>query len=146
MSFLKKGYEELWKAIIRPPRDIYDPLDLGPAEFQIQNNTFQRSDIDLYNPKGLKLSCSHFEPILEERVTEKLPCVIYLHGNSSSRLEALTATRVLLPVNITVFCLDTSGSGLSEGEFISLGWHEKDDLATAIEHLRHSHRVSCIGL
>lgn len=31
---------------------------------------------------------------------------------------------VLLPSNITVFTLDFSGSGLSEGDYVSLGWHE----------------------
>jgi len=49
-------------------------------------------------------------------------------------------------VNITVFCLDTSGSGLSEGDFISLGWYERDDLSTVVEFLRVSGKVSCIGL
>lgn len=31
---------------------------------------------------------------------------------------------VLLPSNITVFTLDFSGSGLSDGDYVSLGWHE----------------------
>lgn len=44
-----------------------------------------------------------------------LPCVVFLHGNSGCRVDAYDAVRVLLPLNITVFCLDLSGSGLSEG-------------------------------
>jgi len=35
---------------------------------------------------------------------------------------------------------------LSEGEYISLGYHEKDDLATVIEYLRASGQVSTIAL
>lgn len=31
---------------------------------------------------------------------------------------------MLLPFNITVFTLDFSGSGLSDGDYVSLGWHE----------------------
>ena len=34
------------------------------------------------------------------------------------------AVVILLPSNITVFTLDFSGSGLSDGEHVSLGWHE----------------------
>ena len=65
------------------------------------------------NRRGLLLECSHFEPIEDERVQEKLPAVIYLHGNCSSRLEALPCVPILLPANITLFTLDLSGSGLS---------------------------------
>ena len=53
---------------------------------------------------------------------------------------------MLLKYNITVFCLDLSGSGHSDGEYVSLGYYERDDLAIAVEHLRQSGSVGCIGL
>mmetsp|Transcript_117158 Transcript_117158/g.373164 ORF Transcript_117158/g.373164 Transcript_117158/m.373164 type:complete len:413 (+) Transcript_117158:198-1436(+) len=149
MAFLGKlneQYSELWKAVIRPPRDTYEIKDLGPTVFSIENRTYQRTDLSLKNPRCLNLVCSHFEPILSERVAEKLPCVIYLHGNCSSRLEAVSTLPVLLPFNITVFCLDFAGSGLSDGEYLSLGYYERDDLAAAVNYLRESDRVTCIGL
>jgi pimeloyl-ACP methyl ester carboxylesterase len=52
----------------------------------------------------------------------------------------------LLPQNISLFCFDFSGCGLSEGEYISLGWYERDDVALIVEHLRQSNTVSTIGL
>lgn len=75
-----------------------------------------------------------------------MPCVIYMHGNSSSRLEALETLSYLLPSNITVFCFDFAGCGNSEGEYISLGWHERDDLEIIIEYLRRERRVLTLGL
>ena len=105
-----------------------------------------RTDLELLNHRGQRLKCSHFQPSPEFRIAEKLPCVIYLHGNSSSRLEALSCIPVLLRYNITLFCLDLSGSGHSDGEYVSLGYHERDDLAIAIDHLRQSGTVGCIGL
>ncbi len=48
-------------------------------------------------------------------------------------------------MNICVFTFDFSGCGKSEGEWISLGWHEKDDLKIAIEYLRDSNKVSTVG-
>mmetsp|Transcript_6092 Transcript_6092/g.14582 ORF Transcript_6092/g.14582 Transcript_6092/m.14582 type:complete len:367 (-) Transcript_6092:107-1207(-) len=149
MEFLGKVYDqyaELWKAIIRPPRDTYEIKDLGPTVFSIENRTYQRTDISLQNSRGHTILCSHFEPIPSERVAERLPCVVYLHGNCSSRLEAVSTVPVLLPFNITVFCFDFSGSGLSDGEYVSLGYYERDDLAVVVNHLRESHRVTCIGL
>ena len=98
------------------------------------------------NRRGHFLECSHFEPYDEERVADSLPVVIYLHGNCSSRLEALACVPILLPANITLFTMDLSGSGLSEGEFISLGWYERDDVELVVEFLRASQRASTIGL
>lgn len=92
----------------------------------------------------MQLVCSHFEP--SKRIAPLLPCVIYLHGNSSNRLEALACIEILLPLNITLFCFDFSGCGLSEGEYISLGYFEKDDVSFIIDHLRSTNTVSSIGL
>jgi len=102
--------------------------------------------MELLNLRGQRLKCSHFQPTGESRIAHTLPCVIYLHGNSSSRLEALSCLPVLLKYNITLFCFDFAGSGQSDGEYVSLGFYERDDLAVVIEHLRQSGTVGCIGL
>jgi pimeloyl-ACP methyl ester carboxylesterase len=75
-----------------------------------------------------------------------LPCVIYCHGNSGCRADGSEAAIVLLPSNITVFTLDFSGSGLSGGEHVTLGWNEKDDLKAVVEFLRQDGNISLIGL
>ena len=38
------------------------------------------------------------------------------------------------------------GSGLSDGQYVTLGWREQDDLALAVQHLRRLGTVSTIGL
>jgi len=75
-----------------------------------------------------------------------IPCVIFLHGNSSCRLEALPLVTLLMPLCISLFCFDFSGCGLSEGDYISLGWFERDDLAICVDYLRSIGRVSTIAL
>lgn len=45
-----------------------------------------------------------------------------------------------------MFSLDFSGSGKSEGDYISLGWYERDDVQAVVDHLRSTGRVSTIGL
>ena len=37
------------------------------------------------------------------------------------------------------------GCGLSGGEYVSLGWHERDVLSTVVRHLRASKRWSKAG-
>lgn len=109
----------------------------------------QRTDLELINPRGLKLKCSWWEPLetkLEKKSATPRPCLVYLHGNSSARLEAISHVAMCLSIGITLFALDFAGSGKSQGEWVSLGHWERDDLATVIAHLRASGRVSTIAL
>ena len=69
-----------------------------------------------------------------------------MHGNCSSRLEAIQSINVLLPMNITVFCFDFAACGKSEGEYISLGWYERNDLKIIVDYLRGTNTVTVIGL
>jgi pimeloyl-ACP methyl ester carboxylesterase len=150
MSLLKNlfggSYEDLWKAVIRPNRDEYKEEDLGPEKFKINHKYYKRTDFSITNKRGLKLMCSFWEPFDEERDYVRLPCVVYLHGNSSSRCEAVAEVKYLLPLNITVFAFDFSGCGKSQGEYISLGYYEREDVESVIEYLRKTNKVSTIGL
>lgn len=140
-------YDQIWQAIIRPPRAQYNIADMGPTEFMISSGLrVIRTDVTIENRRGSKMVCSHFEPLESKRKWKAMPCVIYMHGNSSCRLEALELVDYFLTSNITLFCFDFPGCGLSEGEFISLGWYERDDVATIVEYLRENRNVSTIGL
>jgi len=136
-------YNMLWKMVIRPPRDLYSPEELGPAKFRLGKRVYERRDLQLHSSRGT-LECSHFVPAKSPEA--KRPCVVYLHGNCSSRLEAFDALPVLLPRDLTVFCLDLSGSGRSDAEYISLGYHEEKDLRVVLQYLRSLESVTAISL
>ncbi|CAN1852360.1 Uncharacterized protein YqkD [Linum perenne] len=106
---------------------------------------YQRKDVEIKNTRGHVLQCSHYVPIVSPE-GKPLPCVIYCHGNSGCRADASEAAIILLPSNITVFTLDFSGSGLSGGDHVTLGWYEKDDLRSVVNYLRQDGNVSMIGL
>ncbi|CAA7027344.1 unnamed protein product [Microthlaspi erraticum] len=141
-----KMIDQFINFVIRPPRAEYDPDQyLWEKDFSIGGTKCKRQDLELTNSRGHTLRCSHYIPSFSLEDTS-LPCVIYCHGNSGCRADANEAVMVLLPSNITVFTLDFSGSGLSDGDYVSLGWHEKDDLKTVVSYLRSSNQVSRIGL
>ncbi|KAL7123910.1 hypothetical protein ABFS83_14G013600 [Erythranthe nasuta] len=138
--------EQLINFIIRPPRAEYNPKnDLLDQEFMLKSRWYQRKDLEIVNVRGDTLQCSHYVPIICPD-GNPLPCVIYCHGNSGCRTDASEAAIILLPSNITVFTLDFSGSGLSGGEHVTLGWNEKDDLKAVVDYLREDGNVSLIGL
>ncbi|KAH6833575.1 alpha/beta-Hydrolases superfamily protein [Perilla frutescens var. hirtella] len=118
----------------------------GKRIFLLQEeSTKEKTWRQLRNERGHTLRCSHYVPS-QFPDDSPLPCVIYCHGNSGCRADANEAAVVLLPSNITVFTLDFSGSGLSDGEYVSLGWHEKNDLKVVMSYLRGNEKVSRIGL
>ncbi|XP_031390961.1 uncharacterized protein LOC116203400 isoform X1 [Punica granatum] len=132
--------------VIRPPRADYNPDQyLWEKDFTLAGRSYKRQDLELTNQRGHTLRCSHYVPATFPEDTP-LPCVIYCHGNSGCRADANEAAVILLPSNITVFTLDFSGSGLSDGEYVSLGWHEKDDLKVVVSYLRSNMQISRIGL
>ncbi|CAN1842278.1 Uncharacterized protein YqkD [Linum perenne] len=138
--------EQFINFVIRPPRADYNPDQyLWEKDFTLASRAYKRQDLELTNARGHTLQCSHYVPSPFPEDTP-LPCVIYCHGNSGCRADANEAAVILLPSNITVFTLDFSGSGLSDGEYVSLGWHEKDDLKAAVSYLRSNKNISCIGL
>lgn len=138
---------KVWNMIIRPPRAQYDVKAFGPLSFHLDGVHVTREDIQLRTSRGLLLECSHYRPEAEPgKDPEPTPVVIYLHGNASSRLEALQVIRPLLVRRIAVFCYDSAGCGLSEGEYVSLGWYERDDLTTVVEHVRRSPLCTAVGL
>ena len=142
----KITYETLWKAIIRPPRDIYAEEELGQPEFSIDKRRYIRKDFELLNFQGYLLKVSMIEPDPKERPQDIMPCVIYLHANASSRIEGLHIRRFLLRRNINLCIFDFQGSGLSEGEYISLGYHERHQVKNIVDFVEKYPGVGKIGL
>ena len=142
----KITYESLWKAIIRPPRDYYRLEELGPTSFKFYGRMYTRKDFEIVDFQGKLLKVSFIEPDIKDRPNDIMPCVIYMHGNSSSRVEGIRMRRYLLRYNINICCFDFEGSGYSEGEYISLGYHEKHQVKNVVDFVEKYPGVGEIGL
>lgn len=117
---------------------------LGPPAFNFCGKRFTRTDFTLRTKRGYNLECSHWEPV--ERATDRIPVVIYMHGNSSARVEVIPQLSYLLSLGLAVFAFDFAGSGKSDGEYVSLGYYEREDLSCVVAHLRGTNVVSTIAL
>lgn len=53
---------------------------------------------------------------------------------------------ILLPLGVSLCCFDFAGCGLSEGEYVSLGYFETEDLRTVVEHIRRLPSVGVVAL
>jgi len=135
--------------IIRPPRsDGYSQSDLLFGNVKIRGEDVARDDFVLKNDRGLSLHCSFWHFVRPDGGNQRAPCVVYCHGNSGCRMEAQSSNLayMLLYNGCSVCTFDFAGSGHSDGEYISLGWWERDDLKTVLAYLRSIETVTKIGL
>lgn len=77
------------------------------------------------NPRGFQLECSVFQPFSGAIFTS---CIIYLHCFNGSRIESIKYAEPILQRGCAFCCFDFSGSGLSEGDYVSLGFYEQEDV------------------
>lgn len=140
---ISEAIEDAILAIIRPPRSIYD-LDEMPQIIPIKDyGNITRHPVEFLNCRKQKIIGSYYQP--NEELPEK-SCVIYLHGNASCQIDGTYIIPAFVPAGIGVFCLDTSGSGLSDGEYVSLGFLEKDDVIAACNFLREEYQITKFAL
>lgn len=158
--------DRLCDFIIRPPRAQYKISDLGPRKFRLSftegSPYYVRRDLTLYNMRGMRIESSWYVPgyfgetpedrssppvdaATGKRAPTSLPCVVFCHANCGSRYDGLEAL-FLLEHGFSVFTFDFCGSGKSEGEYISLGISERQDLAAVVEYLSLEKEVSGIAL
>jgi len=141
-------------AVCRPPRDIYQESDLvggiraafSFGETRARIKKYYRQDVELINTRNQRLQCSHYRPCVVTSSDGRLPCVIYCHTNSGSRRDAEEILFTLLPKGITVFALDFSGSGKSDGDWVTLGAHEVEDLSIVVQYIREEGSTSTLAL
>ena len=145
-QYFQTNYESLWKAIIRPPREKYNESELGNKIFYYSNKKIIRTDYNILVTNRNIIKSSFFQITNSNEEKLSLPVIIYLHGNCSSRLEGLYLLPFLINLNINLFVYDFAGCGLSDGEYISLGFHEKNDLKIIINFLEKIPHVKKIGL
>ena len=145
---IKFSYENCWRYIIRPPRDKYNISELDFPFFLIKNPDFIyiREDYTVLSKRGYLMECSFFRADLSKRIPYIRPVVIYLHGNSSSRMEGAKMLFFLLNKGIDLFVFDFPGCGKSEGEYISLGYYEKEDVRSIVDFIEKFPGVGKIGI
>lgn len=119
-------------------------MDQLPPIFHIPGmGDVPRTPVDFQNARGHKIVGSYYAPPYE---MDELSCVLYLHGNASCQMEGIFLVPVFVPAGVAVLCFDFAGCGNSEGDYISLGMHEKDDVARAIEFVRQRFKVGRVAI
>ena len=131
--------------VIRPPRSQY-PSDSDITLTQTYGGIpCKRMNFLIKNEKNENLQCCLTTPANVEEGTKR-PCVVYMHGNAGNKHEGNSYADVLLPLGLDLLAFDFSGCGNSEGQWVTLGWKEKDDLKAVLKHLNTLGKTSKVAL
>lgn len=170
----KVAYGRIVRAFIRPPRAEYELAALGPRIFSMDSRTFLRRDKETRNVRGRLVRYSIWREVslpasrrgleasgmgyrraeaalVEEsfnRECRPRATIMYAHGNASSRVEGLSQLALTLSLGrgVQFVALDCCGSGRSEGEFVSLGFKEQEDVVAVLEAERAAGGVGRVVL
>jgi pimeloyl-ACP methyl ester carboxylesterase len=127
--------------LIRPPRAQYDLADLTSIPLAGDQPPIPRIPIAFKNRRNQMLIGSFYT----SRSFDTEPrhcCVVYLHGNIGSQKEGRFLVPYVAPRGISVYCFDFSGSGLSGGDFVSLGHFEHQDVLDSLAFLNRQFKVT----
>eukprot|EP00927_Polykrikos_kofoidii_P022289 TRINITY_DN20843_c0_g1_i1.p1 TRINITY_DN20843_c0_g1~~TRINITY_DN20843_c0_g1_i1.p1 ORF type:complete len:458 (+),score=57.02 TRINITY_DN20843_c0_g1_i1:81-1376(+) len=146
------AYQSLWSAVLRPPRATMTSSEKGGSCcWGVRRGSddpvvYERLEISVQSVRGHTLQCSYFTPGDESMKTRPRPCVVFLHGMAGCRLDVVNLLPYLLRYDITVCSVDFSGSGESEGEYVSLGHYEQEDLRVVLDLVRSFPSVTSVAL
>ena len=129
--------------IVRPPRGRYNDSHLSSSIKLPNGDTIYRQPIILSNSRNQTIIGSFYP---SSCLSPGNPCVVYLHGNASNQIEGTYLLQYLNDLGISLCCFDASGSGNSDGEYISLGYFERNDLNSVINFIRKEKKVENIVL
>lgn len=137
ISSMLEKYDTLWQTFIRPPKKSY-PIDtLGPDKRKMSDNiSYDRLDSTVKNHKNLKLEFSIFQIKGPSSIVKPKACMVYLHSHGGNRTEGTFILKHAYQLGLNVCLFDFSGSGISEGDYVTLGFEEHHDIDDIINHLK----------
>lgn len=126
--------DALANLFIRHPRAQYSLANLGSSRFEYDNCQVIRKDFEVENERRHVIRGSCFLP----SNCCSSHCIVYMHGSAGSRLDAFAdcAVEIAICCRLPLVTFDFAGAGLSDGDYISLGFREEQNIATVVTYLK----------
>lgn len=143
---LKKMYDSAWKLFVQPPKRRYNPSELSEDPTVILGSLMY-VPFSIRNGQDNNLKCHAFVPTQQgDYQNMRTNFIVYAHAQGSNSLEGSFLLPICDKLGIGLCLFDFAGSGNSEGEFVTLGITEANDLNLVVYHLQTNYKVQRIGL
>ena len=96
----------------------------------------------MHNHVRQRIEYTYFRKVREPTSNcERKACVVYLHSHGGCRLEAINLLPSVADIEMDFCCFDFTGSGLSEGEYTTLGFEEYSDIQAILDIIEQKYAV-----
>ena len=95
---------------------------------------YYRKDFSLPTTSNERIQVSHYFLHENDEIIQT-PVMVYCHCNAGNRLEGLDILPFLVQKKISLVSFDFRGTGNSDGDFVTLGEQEKEDIETIVDYL-----------
>ena len=131
---MEKLLDRAVNALIRPPRKKYDQSSIPLILQGEDSEEYIRLPLNFITKRNVQIVGSYYYGS-DMYPPGGGPCVLYLHGYASSQLEGQFLVPNLCKYGVFVYCFDFAGCGCSGGNYVSLGFYEKEDTEFIIDQL-----------
>ena len=142
-NVIKEQYEEVLEHFSRPIRQEYETSNIPNGVYA------ERLSIRIEVSDGIHIEGSYWKHPRNSK-SSKRPCLIYCHGmdeNGGGNLLSVTPNLAIsFECGMDCFAYDARGAGKSEGQDVTYGWKEKEDLRMIIQHLKREGTISHVFL
>lgn len=126
-------------ALFRPPRTHYSEKSIA---LNFDSGAVTRCPISISNKRNQTMNVSIYYKTNSLNRARGKPCVLYLHSATSSQSEGRFLVSTVCKFDAVVTTFDFVGCGQSDGDYISMGYYEEEDVNFLLKYL---HRVFEIG-
>lgn len=116
---------------------------LGNSDYQVHTESLisDSSDLGFSQPRNSSQNVNGgFKGVIVP------PCVVYCHSQSGNRTEGMQLLEYCGAKSMSLLVFDFAACGMSEGEYVSLGWFENMDLELVINDARSRFMLDTVTL
>ena len=137
-------FDNAWKFFIKPNRGFYNDFDI-PVNFGNGDNMLVSDQFELVMAhRGNKVIKGIIYHPYQVEKDEKI--IIYLHSQGGTLMEGLFLLNLCAHYRICLCVFDSFGCGKSDGEFVTLGVRESEDLDKLVLFIQRKYKIFNISL
>ena len=132
-------------SLFYPDEVLFNDSTATGGNMSLDSNSFNNKNSEESFLKPSKKNSKINNKAGFERI-EKKPLLVYLHSQTGNRVEGQHLLQHCAKRRIALLLFDFAGCGKSEGDYVSLGYHEKNDLDGVINFVSKNYPIGNISL
>ena len=145
LSEIKALYNNSWKFLVQPPKMRYNVRELSEhPTVTLGQMIYIQKTIQNRRKKALRIHI--FMPNKNVNYNQfSVDFIIYCHSQGGNAMEGSFLIKMCSELKLGLVLFDFAGSGFSEGEYITLGLYEAEDIHCVVDMLKIDFKLNSLS-